>query len=566
MVFENGVIEFDLFITGKRSYPGLRFRAQSRENAENVYIRPHVAGFSQDALQYTPIFNNEACWQLYNGDGFTSGINMPLNKWVHFKLEVSGSRARVYLSGSKIPVLKIDQLKHGISKGGIALIAPPDGTAYFSNFKIDCHSDPQFGPPSLEATPPGVMTDWEISQPFKYGKIDLEKNYDDQKLGEIKWSKVIPERSGLVNVSKYIQRRGREPDFIFARTTISSEKETRMEFKYGYSDWVSIFLNGDLLFSGSSPYQGRGSIFQGIVGLYDSIILPLKMGSNELVMLVGESFGGWGFMGQDGKAVYMEKGIKKLWESEKVFNTSESILYDPKRDVLYVSNFDQFNIGNPQAKQYISKVSTEGKLIELKWIDGLNHPLGMTIFGDKLYSAERQSVAEIDLKKGTISNRYNIPAAIFLNDITADNKGRLYITDTRKNVIWSISDGKAVEWLKGDDVSGPNVIYFHNNKILFGNSDDRSLKSVDPVTKEVKTIAKFEKGFVDGIRVDINGDFLVSLWHGILYRVTPDGAVKEILDTSTPGSFIADFEYIKEKNLLLVPTFFGNTIAGFKLL
>jgi len=71
------------------------------------------------------------------------------------------------------------------------------------------------------------------------------------------------------------------------------------------------------------------------------------------------------------------------------------------------------------------------------------------------------------------------------------------------------------------EVSDPNVMYIHNNKILFGNSNDRSLKSVDPETKEVKTLAKFEKGFIDGVRIDENGNYMVSLWHGILYRVTP---------------------------------------------
>jgi len=248
----------------------------------------------------------------------------------------------------------------------------------------------------------------------------------------------------------------------------------------------------------------------------------------------------------------MDKGVKKLWESKKVFNTSESILYDPKREVLYVSNFDQFNIRNPRVKQYISKVSLKGKVKTLKWIDGLNNPLGMTIYKDRLYSVERKSIAVIDLDKGKIIERYKIPGSIFLNDITIDKNGSIYITDSRKNVIWRYSDGKVEEWLKGSEVSDPNVLYFYKNKILFGNSDDRSLKSVDPVSKKVEVIAVFEKGFIDGIRIDNQGNYLVSLWHGILYRVTPGGEVTEILDTSTPGDFIADFEYIKEKELLII--------------
>ena len=85
------------------------------------------------------------------------------------------------------------------------------------------------------------------------------------------------------------------------------------------------------------------------------------------------------------------------------------------------------------------------------------------------------------------------------------------------------------------------------------------------MAKKVKTIAKFEEGFVDGLRIDKNGNYLVSLWHGIVYRVTPSGDVSKILDTSTPGIYSADFEFIKEKNLLIIPTFFGNTITAYEL-
>ena len=259
--FENGVIEFDISVTGERSYPGIRFRAQSRANAENIYIRPHIIGISQDALQYTPIFNNEACWQLYNGDGFTSGLEMPKNEWVHVRMEISGSQARVYVGDVETPSLKIEHLKHGKSKGGIVLISPPNGSAHFSNFRIDKTAKLNFEPPLKEATPPGILNDWEISQPFKYIKIDLEKTHAQQGITDIEWQKVSCEKSGLVNVSSYIQRKGREPDFIFGRTTIESDTQKNMELRFGYSDWIVIFLNGKLCFPVAVPIRTAGLPF-----------------------------------------------------------------------------------------------------------------------------------------------------------------------------------------------------------------------------------------------------------------------------------------------------------------
>jgi len=204
-------------------------------------------------------------------------------------------------------------------------------------------------------------------------------------------------------------------------------------------------------------------------------------------------------------------------------------------------------------------------LEELNWVDSLNNPLGMTIYDDKLYTAERNAVAVIDLDEGKVIKRYPIHGSVFLNDITIDDSGRIYITDSRKNVIWRYADGQVKEWLSDDGISDPNVIYYYDNKIFWGNSDDRSLKSVDPATKKIKVIAQLDKGFIDGFRIDNNGNYLVSLWHGILYRVTPSGHVEKILDTSTPSNYIADFEYIKDKELLIIPTFFNNKITCYRL-
>ena len=244
---------------------------------------------------------------------------------------------------------------------------------------------------------------------------------------------------------------------------------------------------------------------------------------------------------------------------------SESVLYDPKREILYVTNFDQFNVNNPNAQQFISKVSMDGKIEELRWIDSLNNPLGITIYNDRLYTAERNAIAEIDLVEEKVINRYPIPGSIFLNDIAIDKSGNIFVTDSRKNVIWKYSNGIAEEWLIGDEVLDPNVLYIEGNNLFYGNSGDQSLKTVNLLDKSIKTIAKFETGFIDGFRIDENRDYLVSLWKGKLYRVTPQGQKTKILDTTTPGIYSADFEYIKGKNLLIIPTFFNNTLTTYSL-
>ena len=66
---------------------------------------------------------------------------------------------------------------------------------------------------------------------------------------------------------------------------------------FGYSDDISIFLNGQIFFTGKSAFRSRGPTFLGIVGVdNDAVYLNLKKGENELVLAVTEIFGGWGFI------------------------------------------------------------------------------------------------------------------------------------------------------------------------------------------------------------------------------------------------------------------------------
>ena len=132
-------------------------------------------------------------------------------------------------------------------------------------------------------------------------------------------------------------------------------------------------------------------------------------------------------------------------------------------------------------------------------------------------------------------------------------------------MIWKYKDGNAEEWLSGDEVLDPNVIYIDGNTLFFGNSGDQTLKSVDLSDGSIRHIARFETGFIDGFRPDGRGNYLVSLWRGKLYRVSPEGEKTKLLDTTTPGYYIADFEYIREKDLLIIPNFLNNTITGYSL-
>ena len=95
------------------------------------------------------------------------------------------------------------------------------------------------------------------------------------------------------------QRMGARPNrkAVFARTTIYSDRDQIKKMSLGYSDEVTVFLNGQPLFTGRSAYHYRDPGFLGIMDVEDdSVYLNLKRGRNEIVLSVAEYYGGWGFI------------------------------------------------------------------------------------------------------------------------------------------------------------------------------------------------------------------------------------------------------------------------------
>jgi sugar lactone lactonase YvrE len=582
IVFDNGVIEVDIAVTDvrRRSYPGLVFRVRDGGNAERFYVRPHRAPIYPDSLQYTPEFNGDSTWQFCNGEGYTNVAVIPANQWNRLKIEVHGSRARVYWNDDDKPAVVISDLKHGESKGGIELWrGAGEAPVYFSNFRYRHDDSLPFDPPPDVETPDGMIMDWEISRGYPAAKLEVPgMNYPRFfVIAGAEWEKVNPDTSGLVNVSKYRRRSSDQPDVVFARTIFQSDKKQEIRLDFGYSDEVLIFLNGRRVFYGISHYTRRDPSFLGIIGLHDAVHLTVEKGRNEIFLILKDWFGGWGFMAKADKPLQpptKDHGrLTKVWEvTEDVF-TPESVLHDPKRDVLYVTNY------NPRFKKdakeedyvgYISKLSLDGNVLEKKWASPLHSPAGMAIHENRLYTLERRDLAEIDLETGNILSRYPIPGVDFPNDLAIDEAGNIYISDTSpldwtNGKIYRFSKGQFEVWLEGYDAWRPNAMYMVDGKLLFGGAaGDPFVKAVDLKTKHIARVASLGAGTIDGLRIDGKGNTLVSHWEGQLYSITPSGEVTELIDAG--GQYAtADFEYIGDKNLLIIPTFTSNSVVAFRL-
>ena len=265
-------------------------------------------------------------------------------------------------------------------------------------------------------------------------------------------------------------------------------------------------------------------------------------------------------MFQDVDAVYVHPDITKLWEIKNKFKYPESVVYDNKRDVLYVSNFTYENSG------FISRVKMNGEIENPEWISGIMQPTGMCIYNDKLYVVGRYNLIEIDLESNAISNRFPIPSPVFANDIACDEKGTMYITDGGKGAVYKFEDNKISEWIKSDELMQVNGIATDKNMVYAGTSRDGKIKSINAATKEIKTIFSLSAGTImDGIAKDGQGNLLVSDNAGRLFRVSPDGNSELLLNTKSRQMSIADFEYIPAKKLLIIPTMTDNKLIAYKI-
>jgi hypothetical protein len=307
----DGVIDVDVATPAKRGFFGIQFRlADDGANAEWVYLRQHKSGLP-DAMQYTPVLHTGANWQIYNGPGFTGAVDIPKDVWFHLRLEVVGAQAKLYVKDMDKPALVMTDLKSGVQKGQVALYVLT-GATYFSNFEIRTTPDAPWVR-HLPPMPPGTLTKWSLSPSYDALARNLERPLPPSEIDTIHWQDVEAEPPGFVVLYRYrdaphltvsfandfSKRLEPQPGMkvIYARTTIDSDRVQVKKLYIGYSDDVSVFLNGQILFRGRSAQNFRDPGFLGIVNPEDdAIYLPLKKGRNELMLAVSELGGGWGFI------------------------------------------------------------------------------------------------------------------------------------------------------------------------------------------------------------------------------------------------------------------------------
>jgi acetyl esterase/lipase len=246
------------------------------------------------------------------------------------------------------------------------------------------------------------------------------------------------------------------------------------------------------------------------------------------------------------------------------FETPESVLYDPEADVYLVANIK----GDPSEKDnngFISRISPDGDVIALKWIDGaaenkppftLNAPKGMALSGDRLFVADIDMVRVFNRETGTWLGEIPVEGARFLNDVAAAEEGTVYVTDSRTGIIhlinldWTVEQIARLEDPNGIQVLDETILVIGGSNQIFRLGEDGTL------IPEYKTPA----GGLDGLVLLDDGRVLVSSWTAsAVYQINTDRQASELFsDVNAP----ADIGFDTKRNLVLIPYFEDNRMEA----
>ena len=251
--------------------------------------------------------------------------------------------------------------------------------------------------------------------------------------------------------------------------------------------------------------------------------------------------------------------VQKLWATDTILKVPESVLVDDKENCLWVSNIDGAANGK-DGKGSISKLSKTGTPINLDWITGLNAPKGMAKYKQELYVADLTELVVIDIKKGVIKNKIKVEGSVFLNDVTVNKNGAVFVSDTRTGKVHRYENNMVT--IEAENLQGPNGLLSIDDQLLI--LDRGSLLSLTPGG----TISKIMDGMdpsTDGIEKVAPNQYIVSCWNGIVYFVEAGAQKITLFDTRSEKINSADIGYDAKNKIIYVPTFLKNSVVAYQL-
>ncbi len=204
------------------------------------------------------------------------------------------------------------------------------------------------------------------------------------------------------------------------------------------------------------------------------------------------------------------------------FTSPESVIQDAKGDI-YVSEIGEFN---KDSDGKITRISIDGKLST--FASGMDDPKGLTFIGKSLYVTDKNRVLKVepDGKWAVFGSTMAFPQTpVFFNDITSDESGNLYVSDSGNlktgGAIFKIAKDKKITIILNEntpEILAPNGLLVVKNDLY---EVDFASGILYKINLKTKSISKVAEGFGGGDGLIKSGDsFFVSDWkNGKIFKV-----------------------------------------------
>lgn len=250
------------------------------------------------------------------------------------------------------------------------------------------------------------------------------------------------------------------------------------------------------------------------------------------------------------------------------FKMPESATYDPLTKRYFISNFGDGSI---------IRIDSTGEKTYFK--KGLSKPLGILIHKNTLYVVDNPKIVRgFDITDGSPKLEIQIKEASFLNDITCDDSGFLYVTGSNTATVFKIDIASKTYSPLMKTQGGPNGIIYDklNNRLLICYFVEKA--SIDEINLEDSTISRIittEFTNLDGITLDRDGNCYISEWgqgsfesgykkEGTIYKYD-NSFTKEPTIVSTGHHGPADIYFNKYKNELVIPLLLADSVESIPL-
>jgi hypothetical protein len=235
--------------------------------------------------------------------------------------------------------------------------------------------------------------------------------------------------------------------------------------------------------------------------------------------------------------------------AQSLIMTAECATYDASRDRFLISCRETGRIVQIDSNGVESIFWPSALLAGSSYIDG---DLFYVSIGN-----EPGSVAVLDLETGALIKTITIGGSAYLDGMTTDSSGNLYVVDRTRDWIYKIDLNTEFYTYFAMVSRYPQDIYFDsllNRLIVVEWHANASIQQVSLPDGAVSDIVPTSFGYMDGIARDNQGRYYVSCWNrGEIYRYDSDFANPPTLVSSghdTPTNICLDLEH----NILAVPS------------